>query len=267
MSNPHLSLDSSDPSVPPYFNGETSFSIWKDRMKTWLLSSGPDTWLSIEKGFTHPIDPITHAPKRFRKMSIKEADDCTNNQKALNSLYCALSESEYDRISAYQTAKEVWDTLDCIHKNQYISSICNDPFIETCVEIKEVEQSIDENQESTPITPIELSSDESSSNSEEEDQSENPAQKAKVAQQAESDHAPSSSEPIEVKDPCSKALAKSSEEVRLFSDSNSCNDYMNLHAKYSTLLEKYNLLEIEKSRVENENNMLREKVDSLSTLK
>ena len=72
---------------------------------------------------------------------------------------------------------------------------------------------------------------------------------AKKAQQAKINHMPSSNEQQEVESPCVITLAKGSEEVISFS--NSCNDYVELHAKYSTFLEKYNLLECEKSRVEN----------------
>ena len=36
--------------------------------------------------------------------------------KALNSLMCALSKNEYNKISAYKIAKEVWDKLENMHE-------------------------------------------------------------------------------------------------------------------------------------------------------
>ena len=40
----------------------------------------------------------------------------TTNMKALNSLMYALSPNEYNKISAYRTAKEVWDKLETMHE-------------------------------------------------------------------------------------------------------------------------------------------------------
>ncbi|MBM1019740.1 hypothetical protein [Escherichia coli] len=41
---------------------------------------------------------------------------CQQNAKALNALFCALSPTEFDRISSCTTAKEVWDKLEVTHE-------------------------------------------------------------------------------------------------------------------------------------------------------
>ena len=71
------------------------------------MSQGISTWVSVEEGYNHPIDPITQAPKKFKDMTILESDACTNNQKALNAIWCALGEAEYNKVSTLQIAKEV----------------------------------------------------------------------------------------------------------------------------------------------------------------
>ena len=38
------------------------------------------------------------------------------NAKAINALYCALSVSEFNRISYYTLAKEIWDRLEVTHE-------------------------------------------------------------------------------------------------------------------------------------------------------
>ena len=98
---------SSSTTKPPFFDGKVSYSYWKNRMRTWLLSQGLSTWVSVEKGYTHPVEPLTHAPKKFKDLTVTEANACTNNQKALNALWCALREAEYNKVSTFQTAKEV----------------------------------------------------------------------------------------------------------------------------------------------------------------
>ena len=38
------------------------------------------------------------------------------NARAINLLYCALSTDEYNRISACETAKEIWDKLEIAYE-------------------------------------------------------------------------------------------------------------------------------------------------------
>ena len=38
------------------------------------------------------------------------------NAKAMNLLYCALSVSEFNRISTYTLVKKIWDRLEVIHE-------------------------------------------------------------------------------------------------------------------------------------------------------
>ena len=66
---------------PPFFDGKVSYSYWKNRMRTWLLSQGLQIWITVEKGYKHPVDSVTGEPKSFDKLSIVEADACVNNQK------------------------------------------------------------------------------------------------------------------------------------------------------------------------------------------
>ena len=107
-----MNSGSSSTSKPLYFDGKIGYYYWKNKMRTWLFSQGLQTWVSVEDGYEHPIDPTTKAPKKFKDFTISEAEDCTNNQKALNAFWCALGESEYNKVSTLQTANEVWDKLE-----------------------------------------------------------------------------------------------------------------------------------------------------------
>ena len=111
-----MSYSSSSTSKPPFFDGKVSYSYWKNKMRTWLLSQGLQTWISVEEGYVHPKDPTTKAPKKYKDFTVAEAEACTNNQKALNAFWCALGESEYNKVSTLQTAKEVWDKLETFYE-------------------------------------------------------------------------------------------------------------------------------------------------------
>ena len=41
---------------------------------------------------------------------------CSCNAKAINCLYCALSKDEFNRISMYYSAQQIWNTLEITHE-------------------------------------------------------------------------------------------------------------------------------------------------------
>ena len=99
---------------PPFFDG-SNYAYWKDRMEIWICSRDLEEWKSIKKGYEHPVDD-TSTPISILDLTPEQATKYTNNMKALNSLVRALSASEYNKISAYRTAKEVWDRLENMHE-------------------------------------------------------------------------------------------------------------------------------------------------------
>ena len=107
----------------PLFNG-THYRYWKIRMQVFLESQSLDVWNIIEEGYHPPT--ITEQDSEGYVISIKlkpkkewtqgEKDRANLNAKAKNSLYCALSQEEFNRVVNCNTAKEVWDTLETTHE-------------------------------------------------------------------------------------------------------------------------------------------------------
>ena len=93
---------------PTYFDG-VGYSFWKQRMKIFLSSTDFEVWDIVEEGFTKP--------KSARSTwSEEEKKAFTLNAKAMNALYCAVSEVEYNRISLCTSAKEIWELLQITHE-------------------------------------------------------------------------------------------------------------------------------------------------------
>ncbi|XP_071724666.1 uncharacterized protein [Rutidosis leptorrhynchoides] len=99
---------------PPYFDGK-DYNIWKNKMKAFLRSKDPLEWDVVEKGITPAAASNTERGKETVETSGMSQEEINKRQaldaKAIYSLYCALSPTEYNRISSCVTAKEVWDRL------------------------------------------------------------------------------------------------------------------------------------------------------------
>ncbi|GKV40372.1 hypothetical protein SLEP1_g48027 [Rubroshorea leprosula] len=103
---------------PPYFDG-TNYQYWKNRMQIWLEANSYELWDCIARGPYKvlardqdnklvPKDPASYDEADRKKLQI--------NAQAKNALFCALHPSEYDRISACDFAKEMWDKLQVAHE-------------------------------------------------------------------------------------------------------------------------------------------------------
>ena len=108
---------------PHLFNG-THYHYWKIRMQVFLESQSLDVWNIIEEGCHPPT--ITEQDSEGYVISIKlkpkkewtqgDKDRANLNAKVKNSLYCALSQEEFNRVVNCNMAKEVWDTLKTTHE-------------------------------------------------------------------------------------------------------------------------------------------------------
>ncbi|MCQ7416375.1 hypothetical protein NP118_23500, partial [Salmonella enterica] len=109
--------DSQSITKPPFFNG-TNYSYWKNRMRFFLLSIDYDLWDIVEEGFKIPTKDVdgVSSIKPKEEWSINEKKACSLNAKAINCLFCALNEIEYNRVSICKTAKEIWDKLEITHE-------------------------------------------------------------------------------------------------------------------------------------------------------
>lgn len=66
-------------------------------------------WLSIQQGWKRPITPEESWGKTQKKAH-------TTNYKALNAIFCAVSQNEFRRICSLTVAKEAWDLLKVTHE-------------------------------------------------------------------------------------------------------------------------------------------------------
>ena len=84
--------------IPPLFYG-TNYVYWKVRMKFFSQALGEQVWQAIEVGWIKP------------KEATVDWDDATImaanfNSRALNALFCGVTNEEFKKISSTEVAKE-----------------------------------------------------------------------------------------------------------------------------------------------------------------
>lgn len=99
---------------PPAFNGE-DYEYWKARMRLFFESTCFDMWDIIESGYLVPREGGVDVPKAC--WSPEQKYQASLNAKAKYYLACALSKSEFNKISDCSTAKDMWDTLAIVHED------------------------------------------------------------------------------------------------------------------------------------------------------
>ena len=96
-------------SRPPLFDG-VDYGYWKNRMETYLIGIDLCLWEIIEDGYTLvTTTPDAAQIKENRKLRVLDA-------KARNILYCGLTTTEYNKVSACRTAKAVCDRLEVTYE-------------------------------------------------------------------------------------------------------------------------------------------------------
>ena len=86
--------------IPPLFDG-INYAYWKVRMRAFLQSLDEKVWQAIEIGWTK----LKETPADWDDAKIK----ATNfNRTALNTLFSAVTNEEFKKISSTETTKEAW---------------------------------------------------------------------------------------------------------------------------------------------------------------
>lgn len=101
---------------PPLFNG-TNYNYWKARMRI-FIQTDYRLWKVILEGPQLPTKTVDGKtiPKKEEEWSTLDISNMEQNAKAMNILYCALDSNEFNRVSACETAKEIWDKLEVTHE-------------------------------------------------------------------------------------------------------------------------------------------------------
>src|SRR5574338_697182 len=93
---------------PPLFNG-LNYSYCATRMSFFMQSNSYDDWNATQK---ETVNPTTE----YSEWTTAEKTAAAVNAKAINMLFCALDQNEYNRVSICTTAYQIWQTLKTTHE-------------------------------------------------------------------------------------------------------------------------------------------------------
>ena len=89
--------------IPHLFDG-TNYAYWKVSMWAFLQSLDEKVWQAVEIGWTKPMEvSVDYDDAKIKARNF--------NNKALNALFNAINNEEFNKISSMKTAKEAWTIL------------------------------------------------------------------------------------------------------------------------------------------------------------
>ena len=93
---------------PPFFDG-TNYNYWKCRMQIYLKSIGFNLRNIVINGYTP-------SKKDYKKWNENKINLATLDAKGFNTLFCAISQYEFNQISNCSTSHDAWHILEVTHK-------------------------------------------------------------------------------------------------------------------------------------------------------
>ncbi|XP_075099090.1 uncharacterized protein LOC142175976 [Nicotiana tabacum] len=104
---------------PPRFNGQY-YGWWKTRVHDFIMAEDSELWDVICNGPFVPMKAFGEGTRTILKTR-KEYNGADRkaiekNFKAKKSLVCGIGLDEYNRISACESAKEIWEALQTTHE-------------------------------------------------------------------------------------------------------------------------------------------------------
>nr|XP_016490487.1 PREDICTED: uncharacterized protein LOC107810242 [Nicotiana tabacum] len=104
---------------PPRFNGQY-YGWWKTRMHDFIMAEDSELWDVICDGPYVPTkkvgEPAVMVPKTRKEYNDADRKAVEKNFRAKKILVCGIGPDEYNRISACQSAKEIWEALQMAHE-------------------------------------------------------------------------------------------------------------------------------------------------------
>ncbi|WRX11446.1 Integrase [Theobroma cacao] len=104
---------------PPLFDG-SNYPYWSTRMSIYIRAINYEMWDVIIDGPFMPltINVVTNKlmPKPRSEWTEAETKKVQVNFKAINTLHCALTPTEFNKVSSCTTTKQVWEKLRIIHE-------------------------------------------------------------------------------------------------------------------------------------------------------
>ena len=93
----------------PHLFDETNYAYWKVRMKFFLQALGEQVWQAVKVGWIKPRE----VPMDWDKATIIAANF---NSRALNALFCGVTNEEFKKISSTEVTKEAWTILETTYE-------------------------------------------------------------------------------------------------------------------------------------------------------
>ncbi|XP_069152768.1 uncharacterized protein [Solanum lycopersicum] len=106
---------------PPRLNGNF-YSLWKVRMHDFLMAEDNEIWEIVLDGPFIPMiqekngEKTRLVPKPRQKYDEADKKKIEKGYKAKTLLVCGIGPNEFNRVSAYESAKEIWDYLKTTHE-------------------------------------------------------------------------------------------------------------------------------------------------------
>ncbi|XP_075111760.1 uncharacterized protein LOC142181948 [Nicotiana tabacum] len=104
---------------PSRFNSQY-YGWWKTRMHDFIMVEDSELWDIICDGPHVPMkkleETVPMVPKDRKDYSDIERKAIEKNYRAKKILVCGIRPDEYNRVSACDTAKEIWETLQTAHE-------------------------------------------------------------------------------------------------------------------------------------------------------
>ncbi|XP_070017812.1 uncharacterized protein [Nicotiana sylvestris] len=104
---------------PPRFNGQY-YGWWKTRMHDFMMAKDSKLWDIICEGLYVPVKKLEETgplvPKGRREYNYIDRKSVEKNYRAKKILMCGIEPDEYNRVSACDTAKEIWEVLQTAHE-------------------------------------------------------------------------------------------------------------------------------------------------------
>ncbi|XP_070042779.1 uncharacterized protein [Nicotiana tomentosiformis] len=104
---------------PPRFNGQY-YEWWKTKMHDFIMAEDSKLWDVICDGPFIPMktigEPAVTVPKTRKEYNDADCKSIEKNFRAKMILVCGIGPDEYNRISACQSAKEMWEALQTAHE-------------------------------------------------------------------------------------------------------------------------------------------------------
>ena len=127
-------MDRGQSLIIPLFDG-INYAYWKVRMRVFLQSLDEKVWQAIEIGQTKPNE----APADQDDVKIKAGNF---NSRALNTLFSAVTNEEFKKISSTKTTKEAWTILQTTYEGT--KAVKDSKFQRLTISFEEIKMEEDE---------------------------------------------------------------------------------------------------------------------------